>query len=205
MKTYAGALVLAAALALPHAARAEPAEPIVPPPVPAGLELSPQEFIPFLVAHAVGTQGYVCVANGAVYSWKPFGPDATLFNAEGEQILTHFLGITPYSLLLNPAWQHSRDSSIVWAAKIAESADPNFVAPGAIPWLLLQAEVVGDGPTFGDKMIKTARIQRLNTWEGKAPATGCAAPANIGQRALVPYEADYYFYKRKAIFQPHED
>ena len=167
--------------------------------------MSPKEFIPILVAQAVGTQGYVCVANGAVYSWKPFGPDATLFNAEGEQILTHFLAITPYSLLLNPAWQHSRDSSIVWAAKIAESADPNFVAPGAIPWLLLQAEVVGDGPTFGDKMIKTARIQRLNTWEGKAPATGCAAPANIGQRALVPYEADYYFYKTKAIFQPHED
>ena len=118
MKTYAGALVLAAALALPHAARAEPAGPIIPPPVPVGLELSPQEFTPFLVAHAVGTQGYVCVANGAVYSWKPFGPDATLFNEDGEQILTHFLGITPYSLVLNPAWQHSRDSSIVWAAKI---------------------------------------------------------------------------------------
>jgi len=205
MKTYVGALVLATALALPQPARAERPGPIVPPPVPAGLELSPQEFTPFLEAHAVGTQGYFCVAIGAVYSWKPFGPQATLFNAAGEQILTHFLSITPYSQVLNPARQHSRDSSIVWAKKVAESEDANFVAPGAIPWLLLEAEVVGDGPTWGDKMIVTARIQRLNTVEGKAPTTGCAVPGDIGKRALVPYEADYYFYKEKASLQSYQD
>lgn len=48
-----------------------------------------------------------------------------------------------------------------------------------------------------DKMTATRRIQRLNTVEGKAPATGCSIPDNIGKRALVPYEADYYFYKKK--------
>jgi hypothetical protein len=173
--------------------------------VPEGLELSPQEYTPFLVAHAVGTQGYVCVVVGAAYSWVPYGPQATLFNADGEQVLTHFLSPRPYDQVLNPAWQHSRDSSIVWAQVLKPSDDPNFVAPGAIPWLLLEATVVGDGPTGGDKMIKTRRIQRLNTVEGKAPTTGCAAPANIGKRALVPYEADYFFYKENAGHQQHGD
>jgi hypothetical protein len=205
MKNHVLCFVIATAIAAPQIARAERSEPIVPPPVPEGLELSPQEYTPFLVAHAVGTQGYVCVVVGAAYSWVPYGPQATLFNADGEQVLTHFLSPRPYDQVLNPAWQHSRDSSIVWAQVLKPSDDPNFVAPGAIPWLLLEATVVGDGPTGGDKMIKTRRIQRLNTVEGKAPTTGCAAPANIGKRALVPYEADYFFYKENAGHQQHGD
>ena len=81
------------------------------------------------------------------------------------------------------------------------SSDPDFVAPGAIPWLLLEAVVVGDGPTGGDKLLPTRRIQRLNTVDGKAPSTGCAGPDNR-KRALVPYEADYFFYKEKARHEP---
>ena len=198
MKTCVCTLILAAAIAIPHPARAERSEPIVPPPVPDGLELSPQEYTPFLVAHAVGTQGYVCVKVGAAYNWVPYGPQATLFNEEGEQVLTHFLSPRPYDQLLNATWQHSRDSSAVWAQVLKPSDDPNFVAPDAIPWLLLEATVVADGPTGGDKMVKTRRIQRVNTVQGKAPTTGCAVPANIGKRALVPYEADYFFYKKNA-------
>ena len=146
MKTYVGALVLATALAMPQPARAARSEPIVPPPVPAGLELSPQEFTPFLVAHAVGTQGYVCVKVGGTYNWTPFGPQATLFDGFGEQVLTHFLSPTPYSLLPNPTWQHSRDTSIVWAQVLKASDDSNFVAPGSIPWLLLEAVAKRDAP-----------------------------------------------------------
>ena len=175
------------------------------PPVPEGLELSPQEFTPFLVAHAVGTQGYVCVKAGNVFSWVPYGPQATLFNEDGQQVLTHFLSPRPYGQVLNATWQHSRDSSAVWAQVLKASDDPNFVAPDAIPWLLLEATVVADGPTFGDKMVKTERIQRLNTVEGKAPTTGCAVRANIGKRALVPYEADYYFYKENPRHHDDED
>ena len=93
-------------------------------------------------------------------------------------------------------WQHSRDSSAVWAQVLKPSDDPSFVAPDAIPWLLLEATVLADGPTGGDKMVKTRRIQRVNTVQGKAPTTGCAVEANIGKRALVPYEADYFFYKK---------
>ena len=87
---------------------------------------------------------------------------------------------------------------------IRSSSDPNFVTPGAIPWLLLEAAVVGDGPTGGDKLLVTRFIQGVNTVEGKAPTTGCATPADIGKRALVPYEADYFFYK-EALNEPPED
>ena len=196
MKTHMGILMLVGALTAPQAVHAGPKS-IVPPAVPDGLELSPDEFTPFLVAHAIGTQGYVCVAVSGVYSWKPFGPQATLFDEQGGQVMTHFLSPRPYDQLLSPTWQHSRDTSIVWGEVLKMSSDANYVAPNAIPWLLLNAAVVGDGPTGGDRLLKTRRIQRLNTFEGRAPATGCAGVEDIGTRALVPYEADYYFYQEK--------
>jgi len=191
-------LVLATLMAAPQVARAQRSQPIVPPPMPGDLELSPDEFTPFLVGHAVGTQGYVCVAVGAVYNWVPFGPQATLFDVAGGQVMTHFLRPAPFDQVLSPTWQHSRDTSAVWGRVLEMSSDSNYVAPGAIPWLLLEATVVADGPTGGDKMILTRRIQRLNTVEGKAPTTGCAVVNDIGKRGLVSYEADYYFYKEKA-------
>jgi hypothetical protein len=202
MKTYVSALVLAAAIAVPHAAHAKGPESPVPPPVPDAIQVPPG-FTPFLAAHAIGTQGYVCVAVGSVYSWTFFGPQATLYDEEGGQILTHFLSPAPYSLLPSPTWQHSRDSSTVWAQAIGSSSDPIFVQAGAIPWLLLEAVVVGQGPTWGEKLMATRLIQRLNTVGGIAPSTGCAGPADVKKRALVPYEADYFFYKE--INQPYRD
>ena len=165
----------------------------------------PAGYTPFLAAHAIGTQGYVCVAVGSIFSWTPFGPQATLFDHDGEQILTHFLSPTPYDQLPNPTWQHSRDSSVVWARPIASSSDPNFVAPGAIPWLLLEAVVVGDGPSGGDKLLATRLIQRLKTQGGTAPSSGCARPEDIKKRALVPYDADYFFYQEKAAHESDEE
>jgi len=199
MKTFIRVVALASFIALPHVASAERPAAITPPSVPADIRLSPDDFTPFLKAHAIGTQGYVCVAVGSTYSWVPFGPQATLFDDSGEQILTHFLSPTPYSLLPIPTWQHSRDSSVVWGQPITPSSDPAYVALGAIPWLLLEAAVVGDGPTGGDKLLPTRRIQRVNTVDGAAPTTGCSQPGNIGKRGLVPYEADYYFYKEKPV------
>ena len=203
MKTAVLTLILASAVALPQAVHAErPARPI-PPQVPDAIQV-PQGYRLFLAGHAVGTQGYVCVAIGSRYRWAPFGPQATLFNAEGQQILTHFLSPTPYSLLPNPTWQHSRDSSSVWGQVISSSSDPDFVAPGAIPWLLLEAVVVGNGPTGGDKLLATRFIQRVNTVDGRAPSTGCASPQDVTKRALVPYEADYFFFKENPINDPRD-
>ena len=203
MKAYMTAMILASTVALPHGAHPD-RDRVTPPPVPEAIQV-PSGYKPFLSAHAIGTQGYVCVAVGSTYSWTPFGPQATLFNEENQQMLTHFLSATPFSLTLNPAWQHSRDSSIVWGQVSRSSSDPNFVAPGAIPWLLLEAVVVGDGPTGGDRMLVTRFIQRVNTVEGMAPSTGCAAATDIKKRALVPYEADYYFYKEKGRYGSDSD
>ena len=91
-------------------------------------------------------------------------------------------------------WQHSRDTSTVWAMAIASSSDPAFVAPGAIPWLLLQVVGAQDGPTGGHKLTATTFIQRLNTSGGVAPSTGCAVSTDVGKKALVPYTADYFFF-----------
>lgn len=202
MKTYVSVLILASAIVLPQGAHADRSDGFGLPPVPDAIQVPP-EFTPYLAAHAIGTQGYVCVAVNAVFSWTHFGPQATLFDEQSQQILTHFLSPTPYSQLLNPTWQHSRDSSTVWAQVSRSSSDPSFVEPGAIPWLLLEAVVVGDGPTWGDKLTATRLIQRLNTVGGMAPSTGCAGPGDIKKRALVPYEADYFFYKE--INRPYRD
>jgi hypothetical protein len=194
MKPYIAAPLLAFIIGLPNVVHAQR---VTAPEVPDAIQV-PTGYKPYLKAHAVGTQGYVCVAVGSVFTWTPFGPQATLFNEDNEQILTHFLSPTPYSLLPGPTWQHSRDSSVVWGQAIASSSDPGFVAAGAIPWLLLEAAVVGDGPTGGDKLLPTRFVQRVNTFEGVAPSTGCTAPADVKKRALVYYEADYVFYKEKA-------
>lgn len=45
------------------------------------------------------------------------------------------------------------------------------VAPGAIPWLLLEVKGVQAGPSGGDKLTRTTFIQRLNTSGGIAPSS----------------------------------
>jgi hypothetical protein len=34
----------------------------------------------------------------------------------------------------------------------------------------------------------------VNTAGGVAPPTGCNGPTDIGNKAFVPYTADYFFY-----------
>ncbi|RIL08031.1 MAG: hypothetical protein DCC71_00840 [Proteobacteria bacterium] len=187
----AAAFAVAVAASLAPPARAER---VTPPPVPANLEADAGSRA-FLVGHAVGTQNYVCQPAGLGFAWTLFTPVATLFSDNGRQLTTHFFSPNPIeSGTVRPAWQHSRDTSTVWVRLVDQSADPAYVAPGAIPWLLL--EVVGkqDGPHGGGALAKTAQIQRLNTVGGAAPSTGCAEPTDVGKRVYVPYLADYYFY-----------
>jgi hypothetical protein len=83
----------------------------------------------------------------------------------------------------------------VWGKSVASTSDPNFVALNAIPWLLLQVVGSQRGPTEGATLTPTTFIQRLNTSGGVAPSTGCSGANNVGSTALVPYTADYFFYK----------
>lgn len=168
-----------------------------PPSVPANIQV-PTGNRRFLTGHAVGTQNYICLPSAASFAWTLFGPQATLFDDEARQIITHFASINPAEGLSRPTWQHSRDTSSAWAQPIANSTDPAFVAPGAIPWLLLQWVGRQEGPRGGGTLSGTTYIQRLNTRGGVAPATGCASGADVGKRSLVSYEADYFFYRERA-------
>ena len=207
----ATALAMAFAVALPAHA-----DQVTPPPVPPDLRV-PAGSKAFLVGHAVGTQNYVCLPAGVDaqgqprFAWRLFTPEATLFNDDLEEIITHFFSpnLSPNSLETSPnppfadgpiraAWQHARDTSTVWARTFLpsdSSTDSEFVEDGAIPWLKLTAVGSEAGPTDGDVLTKTTFIHRLNTSGGAAPSTGCASSTDVGNQAFVPYRADYFFYK----------
>lgn len=168
----------------------------------------------FLAGHAVGSQGYVCLpsSNGVSWTVNNARPEATLFaNVFGEQnqIITHFLshnenpkeGVTPP--FGNATWQSSFDGSKVWAAPsqqttIAAGTDQSCPNSGSIPCLLLKAVGTQGGPTGGKILARTTFVQRLKTSGGSAPSnpsTGCLAAGDVGHQILVPYQADYFFYR----------
>jgi Protein of unknown function (DUF3455) len=209
------ALGLTVAVTNPPLAFADPVNHvIVVPEVPDNLEVQAGNKV-YLAGHGVGTQNYICLAcpnaitpaakcPASGFAWAFFGPQATLFEVDegdGEQIITHFNSPNPVEAgQERPTWQHSRDTSTVWANNTfppaQSSTDVAFVRQGAIPWLLLPFAGTQVGPTGGDRLTETTFIQRLNTDGGVAPAPGtCAAPADAGKKALVPYSADYFFYK----------
>ena len=165
------------------------------PDVPADLEV-PAGHKLFLRARAIGTQNYICLPTDSGFGWAFFGPQATLFKFR-RQIITHFLSPNPDEEDLPRAtWQDSQDTSRVWGNAVASSSDPSFVEPDAIPWLLLEVVGAEPGSAGGTRLTETVYIQRIRTSGGVAPATGCdEQDPNIGERALVPYEADYLFYK----------
>src|SRR5215831_8042385 len=183
----ATALAVACTVALPPAY----ANHVTPPPMPSNIQV-PAGHKAFLEGHAVGTQNYICLPSGAGFAWTFFGPQATLFNDGDEQIITHFLSPNPFENgTSRVTWQDSRDTSKIWGLAVASVA----VEPGAIPWLLVKVVGAEDGPTGGDKLSDTSFVQRLNTAGGVAPSTGCIRSTDVGSMALVPYSADYFFYK----------
>jgi hypothetical protein len=177
---------------------------IKPVPVPTDLVV-PEGHRPFLSARAFGTQNYICLpaSSGPGLAWAATGPQATLFDDEARQVLTHYLSPNPDEpgRPSRATWQHSRDSSAVWAFATKTSSDADFVAPGAIPWLRLDVVGAEAGPDGGDRMVETKYIQRVETLGGMAPADGCTA---VGVRTFVPYAATYVFYE-KARRHPRRD
>lgn len=193
-------------LAMPAAFCQKPATPaeITPPP----------GNVLFLATHANGTQNYTCQpSSNGKGAWVFFSPQATLFVPVGErfqrQVTTHFLTPVPNAVTTPPAgctqsaangevscptWQSSLDSSAVWGSKTGSiSAGSNASCPnsGAIPCLLLSAVATRRDPDSSDMLGRTTFVQRLNTEGGAAPAGACT----VGDQALVPYSADYLFYK----------
>jgi hypothetical protein len=183
------------------------------PPTPARIT-PPVGNIAFLFGHGVGTQGYICLptsdgATTAAWNANNARPEATLsVNISGQQaqIITHFLSpddkpntAAPSPLPVGIAtWQSSSDSSEVWAQKVntvAAGTDASCPNNNSIACLLLQSIGNEEGPTGGTTLAKTTYIQRLNTKGGLAPADGCVDFHDVGKQALVPYSADYYFFR----------
>lgn len=205
MTTFYSRLVLLGVLVLGSQSLVALAETRAPgrievPPVPDKLRVEDGHVV-FLEGHAIGTQNFICLATGTnQFAWRFTGPQATLFlnTRKGlrQQLTTHFLSANPgENGLARPTWQDSSDSSVVWGRVKDSSSDAEYVEPGAIPWLLLEAAGARLGPTHGHTLAQTTFIQRLNTHGGLMPATGCSEQAHIGAVQLVPYEADYFFYK----------
>lgn len=165
----------------------------------------------FLEGNATGTQGYVCLPTSTGASWTVNGsrPEATLFESFfglEVEIITHFLSpdTNPNEFAPNPlpfgsaTWQSSIDSSVVWAQAVGSidaGSDASCSNTGSIKCLLLQSIGSQKGPAGGKSLTKTSYIQRLNTNGGSAPATGCSVSADVGKQTLVPYTADYYFFR----------
>jgi hypothetical protein len=197
------ALVFACALGTHAAAQ------VAVPPTPTNI--TPEAGnVAFMVGHAKGSQGYVCLPDGnGGTTWTGLAPrpEATLFtNLLGQQvqIITHFLSKdenpngnapTPLPPGGNATWQSSFDTSRVWAVATGHIDAGTDAAScphdGAIPCLLLQSIGNQKGPTGGRLLANVTFIQRLNTNGGAAPTTACSA----GQTQLQPYTADYYFYR----------
>ena len=115
-------------------------------------------------------------------SWIFVAPEAMLFANAGDdgEVGIHFGG---------PTWQSNSGSKVV--GKVLQHCTPD---PDAIPWLLLASVPEStEGPgIFAD----VTYIQRVNTVGGKAPA----APGSFaGEVARVPYTADYFFYRSRAL------
>jgi Protein of unknown function (DUF3455) len=144
------------------------ADQVTPPSVPVNIQV-PDGNKAFFEGHAVGTQNYICPPSDSGIAWTLFGPQAILFNDDDQQIITHFLSPNPREAgTLRATWQHSRDTSAVWAMATVTYANADVVEPGAIPWLLLKVVGTQDGPTDGDKLSETTFIHRLNTSGGSA-------------------------------------
>jgi hypothetical protein len=180
------------------------AENLVIPPMPANIKV-PAGHVAYLKASAEGTQNYVCLPGGSTLAWKFQGPQATLFvtfkwiNGDlRQQVTTHFLSPNPVEpgMPARATWQSSIDTSSVWAKKIAESSDPNFVAPGAIPWLLLEAVGTRKGPMGGALLANTTYIQRVKTSGGGPPEGACSEAGSIN---FAPYTTDYIFYRASGM------
>jgi uncharacterized protein DUF3455 len=134
----------------------------------------------FLSGHAVGVQIYRCNAAAGGFAWGLVAPRANLYDDNGKLIMTHYGG---------PTWE-ARDGSKVVGARDGQAT----VDATAIPWLRVKAVSTSAGPG-GDRLLKTAYIQRVATTGGLAPAAADCNAATAGAQVEVPYTADYYFWK----------
>ena len=164
-----------AALLLPLLATALPAqnrEAVTLPPGAEDLQVPAGNVLSFH-AYAIGVQVYRC--DPVTLQWTLSHPYAQLYLDPGFH---GWIGLHTGG----PTWM-----TIAGSAVVGERLATATVDPTAIPWLLLAAHSTG-GP---GPLAATTFIQRVNTVGGRAPGyTG-----SPGEIAMVPYTAEYLFYR----------
>jgi hypothetical protein len=156
---------------------AAPGQAPVRPEVPEVLKAPAGEEV-ILVAHATGTQIYVCrQGEDQKFSWVFKAPEAELSDATGKKIGHHSAG---------PTWKHI-DGSEVKAKVVAKQDAPK---PEAIPWLLLSATSHSGEGIFS----RVTSIQRIHTEGGMPPEAKYCDSSAVGKEVGMAYAADYYFY-----------
>ena len=131
-----------------------------------------------LVAHATGSQIYVCqpAADGHL-AWVLKAPDAELHDQHGAVIGRHFAG---------PTWKDN-DGSAVTGKAVAKADAPD---PDSVPWLLVTVTShSGEGV-----LSPVTTIQRIHTKGGQPPASAECTAAKQNAEVKSSYTADYYFY-----------
>ncbi|HSW17561.1 MAG TPA: DUF3455 domain-containing protein [Ramlibacter sp.] len=182
MQRLPASLALALSTAALLAACASPAKPMksfdgasLPAPVQA-----PAANKVALETVGVGQITYQCRAKADMagqFEWVFVGPDAKLMDRSGKQVGRYF---GP------PATWEATDGSRITGAQVAIAP----AAAGSIPLQLVKANpAMGSGAMTG-----VSYIQRVATQGGVAPAAPCVQ-ANLGANVVVPYQADYIFYK----------
>jgi hypothetical protein len=131
-----------------------------------------------LVAHATGSQIYVCQAGtDGKLAWSLKAPEAELHDQQGAVIGKHYAG---------PTWKDNDGSEVKGkAAAKVDSPDAD-----SIPWLLVTVtDHSGDGV-----LSRVTSIQRIHTKSGQPPpATECNS-AKQNTETKSSYTADYYFF-----------
>ena len=113
------------------------------------------------------------------FEWVFAGPDAKLLDRQGKQVGRYY---GP------PATWESNDGSRITATQLA-------VAPagaGNIPLQLVKANPASSNGA----MMGVSYIQRVATQGGVAPVLPCGQ-AQLGQKQLVRYQADYIFWRAR--------
>jgi hypothetical protein len=129
----------------------------------------------------MGDITYECRAqpNNAGFAWVFVGPEASLNDRHGKKAGRYF---GP------PATWESTDGSKVTGTQVAIAP----AAAGSIPFQLVKANPA----TNKGALVGVTFIQRVATRGGVAPAAVCDA-GTVGKKQVVPYQADYIFYKAK--------
>jgi hypothetical protein len=156
------------------------AQSIARPDVPGKIKAPAREKV-VLVAHATGSQIYVCQPGpDGKLAWSLMAPDAELRDQQGAVIGRHSAG---------PTWKDN-DGSEITGKVVAKADAPD---PNSIPWLLLT--VTGHS---GDGVLsRVTAVQRIYTKGGMAPSAAECNTAQQDAKIKSAYTADYYFYAPK--------